>query len=126
MTYDIVVIGGGLLGASIARDAAGRGLSVCVFEQEDFGAGATSRGSRLAAAGLNALETLDFTRVREDIREREILRRMAPHLVQPQPCLIPFYGQGLLAQTRLRAGLALIDALGFDQSLPVHHLLSPV
>ncbi len=123
--YDIVVIGGGLLGVSVARDAAGRGLSVCLFEQEDFGAGTTSRGSRLVTAGLNALETLDFTRVREDIREREILRRTAPHLVQPQPCLIPFYGQGMLAQTRLRAGLALTDALGFDQSLPVHHILSP-
>jgi len=124
MTYDIVVIGGGLLGVSIARDAAGRGLSVCLFEQEDFGAGATSRGSRLVTGGLNALETLDFTRVREDIREREILRRTAPHLVQPQPCLIPFYSQGVLAQTRLRASLALTDALGFDQSLPVHQALS--
>lgn len=124
MTYDIVVIGGGLLGASVARDAAGRGLSVCLFEQEDFGAGASGRGSRLVTAGLNALESLDFTRVREDIREREILRRTAPHLVQPQPCLLPFYGQGVLAQTRLRAGLALTDALGFDQSLPVHQVLS--
>jgi glycerol-3-phosphate dehydrogenase len=123
--YDIVVIGGGMLGVSVARDAAGRGLSVCLFEQEDFGAGASGRGSRLVTGGLNALETMDFTRVREDIREREILRRTAPHLVQPQPCLIPFYGQGVLAQTRLRASLALTDALGFDQSLPVHHLLSP-
>lgn len=125
MTYDIVVIGGGLLGASIARDASGRGLSVCLFEQEDFGAGATARGNRLVTGGLNALESLDFTRVREDIREREILRRTAPHLVQAQPCLLPFYGQGVLAQTRLRAGLALTDALGFDQSLAVHQVLSP-
>ncbi len=125
MTYDIVVIGGGLLGVSIARDAAGRGLSVCLFEQEDFGAGATSRDSRLVTGGLNALESLDFTRVREDIREREVLRRTAPHLVQAQPCLLPFYGQGVLAQTRLRASLALTDALGFDQSLPVHQVLSP-
>ena len=124
MAYDIIIIGGGLLGVGIARDAAGRGLSVCLFEQEDFGAGATSRGSRLVTGGLNALESLDFTRVREDIREREILRRTAPHLVQAQSCLIPFYGQGVLAQTRLRAGLALTDALGFDQSLPVHQVLS--
>ena len=125
MTYDIVVVGGGLLGAGIARDASGRGLSVCLFEQEDFGAGVTSRGSRLVTGGLNALESLDFTRVREDIREREILRRTAPHLVQAQPCLVPFYGQGVLAQTRLRAGLTVTDALGFDQSLPVHQVLSP-
>lgn len=125
MSYDIVVVGGGLLGAGIARDAALRGLSVCVFEQEDFGAGATSRGNRLATGGLNALETLDFTRVREDIHERELLLQNAPHLVSPQPCLIPFYTPSLLTQTRLRAGLALTDALGFDQSLPVHQLLSP-
>jgi len=123
MIYDIVVVGGGLLGAGIARDASLRGLSVCLFEQEDFGAGATSRGSRLVTGGLNALQTLDFTRVREDIREREILRRVAPHLVQPQSCLIPFYSQGALAQARLRAGLALTDALGFDPSLPMHPLL---
>ena len=125
MVYDIVVVGGGLLGVGIARDAALRGLSVCLFEQEDFGAGATARGSRLATGGLNALETLDFTRVREDIREREILLQTAPHLVSPQTCLIPFYSPSLLAQTRLRASLALTDALGFDQSLPVHQLLSP-
>lgn len=125
MIYDIVVVGGGLLGVGIARDAALRGMSVCLFEQEDFGAGATSRGSRLAMGGLNALDTLDFTRVREDIREREILFQIAPHLVSPQPCLIPFYNLSLLAQTRMRASLALTDALGFDQSLPVHQLLSP-
>ncbi|MGI4790475.1 MAG: FAD-dependent oxidoreductase [Janthinobacterium lividum] len=122
--YDIVVVGGGLLGAGIARDAAGRGLSVALFEKEDFGAGAVSQSSRLALGGLSALGTLDFTRVREDIREREILSQTASYLVQPQTCLIPFYSHGLLAQTRLRAGLALTDALGFDHSLRVHQLLS--
>jgi glycerol-3-phosphate dehydrogenase len=123
--YDLIVVGGGLLGVGITRDAALRGLSVCLFEQEDFGTGATSRGSRLVTGGLQALETLDFTRVREDIREREILIQTAPHLAFPQPCLIPFYSQGLIAQTRLRASFALTDALGFDPALPVHHLLSP-
>ena len=122
--YDIVVVGGGLLGAGIARDAALRGLSVALFEKDDFGAGAVSQGSRLVLGGLSALGTLDFTRVREDIREREILLQTAPHLVRPQTCLIPFYSHGLLAQTRLRAGLALTDALGFDYSLRLHQLLS--
>lgn len=124
MVYDLVVIGGGLLGVGIARDAALRGLSVCIFEQEDFGAGAAARGSRLVTGGLNALETLDFTRVREDIHERELLLLAAPHLVVPQSCLVPFYSHSLLVQTRLRASLALADALGFDQSLPVHQILS--
>lgn len=122
--YDLVVVGGGLLGAGIARDAAQRGLSVALFEAEDFGAGAVSRGSRLLLGGLGALGTLDFTRVREDIREREILLQTAPHLVRPLACLVPFYSHGLLAQTRLRAGLALADALGFDHALRVHQLLS--
>jgi glycerol-3-phosphate dehydrogenase len=122
--YDIVVVGGGLLGAGIARDAALRGLSVALFEAADYGAGADARGSRLALGGLSALGTLDFTQVRDDIREREILLQTAPHLVQPQACLIPFYSHGLLAQARLRAGLALSDALGFDHALRVHQLLS--
>ena len=122
--FDVVVVGGGLLGAAIARDAAQRGLSVALFEAQDYGAGGSSRGSRLALGGLSALGTLDFTRVREDIREREILLQTAPHLVRPQPCLIPFYSHGLLAQARLRAGLALSDALGFDHALRVHQLLS--
>ena len=123
-TFDLAVVGGGLLGAGIARDAAQRGLSVVLFEAEDFGAGAVSRGSRLVLGGLSALGTLDFTRVREDIREREILLQTAPHFVRPQACLVPFYSHGLLAQARLRAGLALSDALGFDQALRVHQLLS--
>ncbi len=123
-SYDIVVVGGGLLGAGIARDAAQRGLSVALFEAADFGAGAAASGSRLALGGLSALGTLDFTRVREDIREREILLQTAPHLVRPQTCLVPFYSHGLLAQARLRAGLALFDALGFDHALRVHQLLS--
>ncbi len=123
-TFDLAVVGGGLLGAAIARDAAQRGLSVVLFEAEDFGAGAVSRGSRLVLGGLSALGTLDFMRVREDIQEREILLQTAPHFVRPQACLVPFYSHGLLAQARLRAGLALSDALGFDQALRVHQLLS--
>lgn len=123
-SYDIIVVGGGLLGAGIARDAAQRGLSVALFEAQDFGAGAAASSSRLALGSLSALGTLDFTRVREDIREREILLQTAPHLVRPQTCLVPFYSHGLLAQARLRAELALSDALGFDHALRVHQLLS--
>lgn len=122
--FDLVVVGGGLLGAGIARDAAQRGLSVALFEAEDFGGGAVSHGSRLVLGGLSALGTLDFTRVREDIHEREILRHTAPQWVHPQACLVPFYSHGLLVQARLRAGLALSDALGFDHALRVHQLLS--
>ena len=66
-SYDIVVVGGGVLGTSIARDAAQRGLSVALFEAQDFGGGAAASSSRLALGGLSALGTLDFTQVREDI-----------------------------------------------------------
>lgn len=121
---DMVIVGGGLLGAGIARDAAGRGLSVCLLEKKDFGAGAASRANGLVAGGLSALETLDFARVREQISEREILLRTAPDLVTPRRCLIPFYGHGLLAQARVRSSLALADALGFDHSFSIHQLLS--
>ena len=121
--FDLLIVGGGLLGAGIARDAAGRGLSVCLLEQEDFGAGATGHASGLVAGGLSALETLDFARVREQISEREILLRTAPDLVVHRRCLIPFYGHGLLAQARVRSSLALADALGFDHSVSVHQLL---
>ncbi len=122
---DVVVIGGGLLGTAVARDAALRGLSVALFEKEDFASGATARLGRLAPGRLSALQTLDFTRVREDLRECEVLLQIAPHLTRPQPCLVPFYQHGLLAQARLRASLALADALGFDGSLPLHQILSP-
>ncbi len=123
--FDIAVVGGGLLGTAIARDAAQRGLSVVLFEADDFGAGAVARGSGLALGGLSAVGTLDFTPVREDIREREILLQTLGPLALPQTCLVPFYNtHGLLAQARLRAGLALSDALGFDHALRVHQLLS--
>ena len=124
LMIDVVVIGGGVLGASTARDAALRGLSVALFEAEDFGAGATSHGARVLGAGLRALETLDFTWVREQLHEREVLLQIAAPLVAPLPCLIPFYDSSLLVQARLRASLALTDALGFDKSLPLHQILS--
>lgn len=126
--YDIIVVGGGLNGTAIARDAALRGLSVALFEKEDFAAGASGRECRFLPGRLSALQTLDFTRVREDLHEREILLQIAPHLTRPQPCLLPFYSHGLpglFAQTRLRASLALVDALGLDGSLPLHQVLSP-
>ena len=125
---DIAVIGGGLLGTAIARDAALRGLSVALFEKEDLAAGASGRECPFLPGRLSALQTLDFTRVREDLHEREVLVQIAPHLTRPQPCLVPFYSHGfpgLFAQTRLRASLALADALGLDGALPLHQILSP-
>ena len=79
--FDVVVIGGGVIGAGIARDAALRGMTVALFEKADYASGTTSGSTRLIHGGLRYLERLDFGLVRMDLRERETLLRIAPHLV---------------------------------------------
>jgi glycerol-3-phosphate dehydrogenase len=117
-TVDLLVIGGGIIGAGIARDAALRGLSVALVEQDDFASGTTSRPTRLIHGGLRYLELFDFALVRSDMREREILLRIAPHLVFPLPFLLPLYRPSLWYQAKLRFGMQLYDALSLDKSLP--------
>ena len=106
-TVDLLVIGGGIIGAGIARDAALRGLSVALVEQDDFASGTTSRPTRLIHGGLRYLELFDFGLVRSDMREREILLRIAPHLVFPLPFLLPLYRPSLWYQAKLRIGMQL-------------------
>jgi len=122
--FDMIVIGGGVIGAGVARDAALRGLSVALLEKEDFGAGTSSRPTRLIHGGLRYLEMLDFKLVREDLKEREILLRTAPHLVRPLPFLVPYYERSRLYAAKLKAGMMLYDALSYDKSLPRHRVLS--
>ena len=117
-TVDLLIIGGGIIGAGIARDAALRGLSVALVEQDDFASGTTSRPTRLIHGGLRYLELFDFGLVRSDMREREILLRIAPHLVFPLPFLLPLYRPSLWYQAKLRIGMQLYDALSLDKSLP--------
>jgi glycerol-3-phosphate dehydrogenase len=117
-TVDLLVIGGGIIGAGIARDAALRGLSVALVEQDDFASGTTSKPTRLIHGGLRYLELFDFGLVRSDMREREILLRIAPHLVFPLPFLLPLYRPSLWYQAKLRIGMQLYDALSLDKSLP--------
>ena len=123
-TFDLVIIGGGIIGCGIARDAALRGLRVALFEKEDWGYGTSSRSTRLIHGGLRYLEMLDFGLVRQDLREREILLRIAPHRVQPLSFLIPFYRRSWFYRVRLRAGMILYDLLSYDKSLPRHAMLS--
>ena len=95
-TYDLLVIGGGINGLCVAWDAALRGLSVALLEKGDFGAATTSATLKIVHGGLRYLQHLDVRRMRESIRERMILMRIAPHLVHPMPFLVPTYGLSLI------------------------------
>jgi len=122
--FDVVVIGGGIIGCGIARDAALRGLRVALIERRDFGSGTTAASTRIVHGGLRYLEMFDFRLVRLDLKEREILLRIAPHLVRPLEFLIPFFGGTRLLPLKMRTGLALYDALSFDKTLPSRRWLS--
>lgn len=123
--FDVVVIGGGIIGAGIARDAAIRGLRVALFEKHDFGSGTTAGSTRLIHGGLRYLEMLDFGLVRMDLRERETLLRIAPHLVKPLEFIMPFYGSSLFYRCKMKMGMTLYDLLSYDKSLPRHRFLTP-
>ena len=106
---DLLVIGGGIHGACVARDAALRGLSVTLVEKDDLASGTSSRSSKLIHGGLRYLETGQFGLVREALREREILMRIAPDLVRHLPFVLPFYEGDARPPWLLRAGLTLYD-----------------
>jgi glycerol-3-phosphate dehydrogenase len=109
--FDVIVVGGGMAGAGVARDLALRGLSCLLLEKNDFASGTTSRSSKLIHGGLRYLELFDFRLVRESLRERETLARLAPHLVRPLPFLVPVYRRGTRSLVKIRIGLRLYDLL---------------
>ena len=92
-SYDLLVIGGGINGAGIARDAAGRGLSVLLVEKDDLAAHTSSASSKLIHGGLRYLEQYEFRLVAEALAEREVLLRIAPHLVRPVRFIMPHVPQ---------------------------------
>ena len=122
--YDVVIIGAGINGAGIARDAAMRGLKVLLIDKGDVGGGTTSASTRLIHGGLRYLENFEFGLVRESLREREILLRIAPHLVKPLAITIPIYKQSKRGRVTIRAGMILYDLLSWNKSLPRHRMLS--
>ena len=122
--FDVVIIGGGINGAGIARDAAMRGLKVLLIEKGDLGCGTTTASTRLIHGGLRYLEHFEFGLVRESLREREILLRIAPQLVKALPIAIPIYKQGKRGRLTIRAGMVLYDLLSWGKSLPNHRMLS--
>lgn len=115
--YDIVVVGGGINGAGIARDAAGRGYSVCLCDAGDFAGGTSSASTKLVHGGLRYLEHYEFRLVRESLMEREVLWQMAPHIIWPLRFVLPYHG-GLRPAWLLRLGLFLYDNLGGRKLLP--------
>jgi len=114
-TFDLAVIGGGMAGAGIARDAALRGYRTLLLERRDFAFGTTSRSSKLIHGGLRYLELLDVGLVRESLRERERLARLAPHLVRPLPFLVPVYRGAKRGMFMIRIGMKLYDLLNSRQ-----------
>lgn len=123
--HDVIVVGAGINGAGIARDAAMRGLSVLLLDKTDIAAGTTSWSSRLIHGGLRYLEYAEIGLVRESLRERERLLRVAPHLVHPLPLTIPIYKWHRRGPWLIRAGMIAYDILSYDKSLPIHHMMSP-
>ena len=114
--YDLAVVGGGINGAGIARDAAGRGLSVCLLEQDDLAGHTSSASTKLIHGGLRYLEQREFRLVRESLAERERLLAIAPHIIRPLRFVLP-YVEGLRPRWLLRLGLFVYDHVGRRESL---------
>jgi len=117
LDYDLLVIGGGINGAGIARDAAGRGLSVLLVEQDDLAGHTSSASTKLIHGGLRYLEQYEFSLVREALRERERLLRIAPHIIWPLRFVLPLSAD-MRPAWLLRLGLFLYDHIGGRRSLP--------
>jgi len=117
-SFDLLVIGGGIHGAAVARDAVGRGLKVLLAEKGDYACATSSASSKLIHGGLRYLEHLELRLVRESLIERAQLLSNAPHLVAPIRFLLPIHGWQKRQALKLRAGLAIYDALSFGDGLP--------
>lgn len=122
--FDLLVIGGGIVGAGIARDAALRGLSVALVEQGDFAGGTSSKTSKLIHGGLRYLEHGHLRLVSESLRERATLRSIAPGLVVPRSLILPLYRGDRRGPAAVRLGLWLYDLLAAGRNIRPHRMLS--
>jgi glycerol-3-phosphate dehydrogenase len=118
--YDVLVVGGGITGVSVARDAAMRGFRTALIDKGDLGQGTSSRSSRLIHGGLRYLENYQFSLVFQCCNERRLMRRVAPRLIRPLPFLYPLYRGQKPAPWKLRFGLTLYDALSMFQNVQPH------
>jgi glycerol-3-phosphate dehydrogenase len=131
-TFDILVIGGGIHGASIAWEATLRGFSVCLVEKGDFSSGASAGNYRIIHGGLRYLQHLDLMRLFESVEEQRVFRKIVPAALKPLPFIIPCYGYGLRGRELLKLGLSFYDLLTCRRNrkinpalhLPNHQLLA--
>src|SRR5262245_36012605 len=115
-TFDVLVVGGGIHGLTIAYDAAQRGLAVALIEQSDFGSGASFNHLRTIHGGLRYLQNLDVRRARESVRERRALALIAPPLVRPLPFALPLYRSIRRGKLAMRAGFVLDRLMSADRN----------
>ena len=120
--FDVIVIGAGINGAAVARDAAMRGLKVLLLDKGDISSGTTQWATRLIHGGLRYLQYYEFALVRESLKDREELLRLAPHLVKPLGFLVPVYNYMSRGKLMVQAGMIAYDALSYDKSLERHHI----
>ncbi|MBN1480454.1 glycerol-3-phosphate dehydrogenase/oxidase [candidate division KSB1 bacterium] len=114
--FDLLVVGGGIYGATVAWDAVLRGLKVALIEKRDFAAGTSSNSLKIIHGGLRYLQHADFARMRESIVERRILLKIAPHLVFPMPCIMPTFGHAVKGPEVMRIGLLMNDLFSVDRN----------
>jgi len=130
--YDVVVVGGGIYGATVAWEAVSRGLSVLLMEKNDFGSGTSANSLKTIHGGLRNLQPLDFKSMREYIRERRTLMRIAPHLVEPMQCVTPTYSKLSKSKLLMWLGIKFYDLIAYDRNMemdisrriPSCHLIS--
>src|SRR4051812_16368203 len=126
-TFDVLVVGGGIYGLTIAYDAAQRGLAVALIERADFGSGSSFNHLRTIHGGLRYLQTFDIRRARESIRERRTLARIAPHAVRAVPFVLPLSRSLARGALAMRAGFMVDRVVGCDRNrgVPLHLRIPP-
>lgn len=122
--FDLIVVGAGINGTGIARDAAMRGLRVLILDKGDISNGTTQWATRLIHGGLRYLEHYEVPLVRESLKDREVLLHIAPHLVKPLRFVVPIYDRSSRGPGMIRLGMIGYDILSFDRSVPGHKMLS--
>jgi glycerol-3-phosphate dehydrogenase len=118
--FDLIILGGGITGAGIARDATLRGMKVALFEKSDYGSGTSSKSSKLIHGGLRYLEQGEIGLVFESVSERRVQTRVAPHLVRPQPFLVPIYKDSKPGLEVMNIGLWIYDSLALFRAPRMH------